>query len=296
MGVDRRDYMHEDRGQRALVGWWWTLPVSHKLIVVNALVFLLWQVPGLQGLMRDHFTVGWQGVFEQWRVWTLVTSAFSHHGLWHLLWNMLYLHWFGLDLEQLYGRRNFLLLYLYGAVVASLAHVAWSHGWGFDAPALGASGSVMAIVVVAALFFPRRTILFMMFIPVPLWLLACFKLLGDLTGMASGGGGIAHAAHLGGAAAGLLFKLLDLRLFASPGQLEDDGPRWAGLGALLARLRPRPTAVVGHASTGQGPRVDADTAVQVDELLRKIGREGLSSLTPDELAFLNAASERYRRG
>lgn len=285
--------MHEDRGQRALAGWWATAPFSHRLIALNIVVWLLWQLPGLWPFMHANFTVSYTGLFAEWRAWTVLTSAFSHQGLWHLLWNMLYLHWFGPDLEQVYGRRNFLLLYLHGAVVASLAHVAWERGWGRDVPALGASGAVMAVVVVTALFFPQRTILFMMFIPVPLWLLACFKLLGDLTGLASGGAGVAHAGHLGGAAAGFLFKALDLRLFASPGQLEDDdGPRWPGLGALLRRLWPRRAAVVAR----EGPRVDADTALQVDELLRKIGRDGMSSLTPEELAFLHAASERYRRG
>ncbi len=292
MGVDRRDYMHEDRGSRALAGWWATAPVSHRLIVLNVLVFVLWQLRGLQPFMQANFTVSWTGVFEEWRAWTLLTSAFSHQGLWHLLWNMLYLHWFGPDLEQLYGRRNFLLLYLHGALVGSLAHVAWEHGWGYGAPALGASGAVMAVVVVAALFYPHRTILFMFFIPAPLWLLATLKLLGDLTGMAGGGGGVAHAAHLGGAAAGFLFKVLDLRLFPSPGELDDE-PRWPGLADLWARLRP---ARATSALAGPGrARVDADTALQVDELLRKIGRDGMSSLTPEELAFLRAASERYRR-
>lgn len=292
MGVDRRDYMHEGREQRALAGWWATAPVSHKLIALNIAVFVLWQLRGLQPFMQANFTVSWAGVFGEWRVWTLLTSAFSHQGLWHLLWNMLYLHWFGPDLEQVYGRRNFLLLYLHGALVASLAHVAWEHGWGFDVPALGASGAVMAVVVVTAMFFPQRTLLVMFFVPVPLWLLATFKLLGDLTGMASGGGDVAHAAHLGGAAAGFLFKALDLRLFASPGQVEREGAGWGGLGALLGRLWPRRAVV----ALDDRPRVDADTALQVDELLRKIGRDGMSSLTPEELAFLHAASERYRRG
>lgn len=291
MGVDRRDYMYEDRHQRALSGWWTVLSVSHKLVVINVAVFLLWQLPGLKTFMFDHFTVGWAGVFVHGRVWTLFTSAISHFDLWHLLWNMLYLHWFGPDLEQVYGRRNFLALYVLGALVSSLTHAVWSHHYGADVPALGASGAVMAVVVVAAMFFPHRTIYFMMFLPVPLWLLACFKLVGDLAGLAGGGGGVAHAAHLGGAALGLLFKVLDLRLFGSPGQPEAEGARWR-LPRIL-RLPQRPAEAAPAPPTRS--KVDEATAQRVDLLLEKISREGMASLTPDELAFLQQASQRYKR-
>lgn len=295
VGLEQRDYYREDPGgPTAIRGWWALLAMSHKLIAVNLVVFLLWQLRALEPFMRSHFLVSWKGVFGHGRAWTLFTSAFSHQDLMHLAWNMLYLHWFGPDLEQIYGRRNFLLLYLYGAVVTSLAHVAYSHGWGPDVPALGASGAVMAVVITTALFFPQRTILFMMFIPMPLWALAAFKVLGDLAGMFSGAGGISHAGHLGGAAAGWTFKTLDLRLFLSPGQETQDGWRWPGLRALLARLWPaQPEGKI--IQMPPRPQVDDDTAVRVDDLLRKIHAQGKDSLTAEELEFLKAASERYKR-
>jgi membrane associated rhomboid family serine protease len=238
--------------------------------------------------MRENFLVSWSNVFEHRRVWTLVTAAFSHEGLWHLIWNMFYLHWFALELEQIYGRRNFLLLYIYSAVVSSLAHVAWSHAQGFDVPALGASGAVMAVVVVAAIFFPSRLVT-IWWVPLPLWLLAALKLLGDFTGLFGMSDGIGHAAHLGGALAGVFFWWLDLRLFASPGQQEFLEEPFLGFRPLWRRLFSRPRPPVREL-----PHVEPDSA-QLDEVLRKIAREGMSSLTPDELAFLNAASERRKR-
>lgn len=286
MGLEGRDYMRDDAGSRALAGSWATLPLSVKLIALNLVAFLLWQLTPLQPFLLQHAAISGEALTAG-RVWTLLTAAFSHIGLWHLLWNMLFLYWFGPDLEQLYGRRNFLVLYLGGALVASLAHAAWGLGVGPDVPGIGASGAVMAIVVVTALLFPQRTILLMFVIPVPLWLLACIKLLGDVSGLASGGSGIAHAAHLGGAAAGLAFKLLDLRLFASPGQEEARAP----LRRLIAGLRPSP-----RAPQPPRPRVDADTALQVDELLRKIHRDGIDSLSAEEREFLEGASARYRSG
>lgn len=301
MGVENRDYMNTGEGP-GVGGWWALLPISDKLIAANLVVFVLWQLPSLALVMSEQFTVGWHGVFEHGRVWTLLTAAFSHQDLWHLFWNMAFLHWFGVDLEQYYGKRNFLLLYLHACLVASLAHCFYEHAFGFGIPALGASGGVMAVVVVAAMFFPQRTILFMWFIPMPLWLLACLKLAGDLLGVVGPAypGGVAHAAHLGGALAGLCFKLLDLRLFPSPGQVggEWDSAPWLGLSQWWGRrkrARARPPVGARVAEAAEAPRVDGDTALQVDELLRKIHKDGMGSLSPEESEFLRAASQRYKR-
>lgn len=286
MGIDKRDYM-QDRRDPGLSGRWAITSVSTRLILLNVVVFVIWQFAQDHRFMRDHFLVSWSNVFEHGRVWTLITSEFSHHDVWHLAWNMLYLHWFGIELEQIYGRRNFLLLYLHGAVVASLAHVAWEHGWGSDVPALGASGAVMAIAVVTAIFYPHRKVSLWFFIPVPLWLLATIFLLGDVTGMVHRGSGVAHAAHLGGAAAGAFFYWFDLRLFASPGQVESDVAWPSAVGGFFRRLFSRrpPMRVL--------PPYDPETA-KVDDLLRKITREGMASLSPDELAFLKAASNKKK--
>ncbi len=187
--------------------------------------------------------------------------------------------------------------------MSGLAHATWERGWGHDVPALGASGAVMAVVVVTALFFPTRPV-WVWFISVPLWLLATLKLLGDFAGLMRGGDGVAHGSHLGGAVAGLLFWWLDLRLFASPGQRESDRPAWPSVGALLTRLRMawrwrwRPAlARAEPATAAPAPRanVDFETAARVDELLAKISQGGLGSLTPEELEFLKRASGQYRR-
>lgn len=203
-------------------GWWATLGVTHKLIVANVIVFLAWQVAP-RWFMAAHFTVSWAGVVGHGYVWTLFTSAFSQLGLWHLLWNMLFLHWFGPDLETIYGGRNFLALYLTAALACSLAHLGYEHAWGSDIPALGASGSVMAVTVMTAMFFPHRRMLFMFFIPLPLWVMAGIMIVGDLSGAASGAYGVAHAGHLGGTAAGIAWKLLDLRPFGRPGRAAGRG-------------------------------------------------------------------------
>jgi membrane associated rhomboid family serine protease len=285
VGLEKRDYMHEPRDP-GVRGRWAVASVSTKIIVLNVIVFLAWQFAP-PSIMREHFLVSWSGVFEHGRVWTLLTAAFSHQGVWHIAWNMIYLHWFGIELEQIYGRRNFTLLYIYAALVSSLAHCTWAHGWGFDNPALGASGAVMAVAVVTAIFYPHRLIYVGLF-PVPLWLLAGFMILGDFAGLTNPGSGVGHAAHLGGALAGAVFYFFDLRLFASPGQVESDAP-WPGVraffGSLFSRKKAAPVVVLS-------PR-EAERE-RVDDILRKITREGMGSLTPEERAFLEAASRRPR--
>src|SRR4051812_43558635 len=108
VGLEKREYMREPRDP-GLRGRWAIANVGTKIIVLNVIVFVLWQFAPT-AFMRDHFLVSWSGLFEHGRVWTLLTAAFSHQGVWHLAWNMIYLLWFGDELEQIYGRRNFLEL------------------------------------------------------------------------------------------------------------------------------------------------------------------------------------------
>ena len=128
------------------------------------------------------------------------------------------LFFFGREVGRLFGGVRLLQLYLAGGVVASAAHVAWSRrewrqrhptlhaAWGAPrgAPALGASGAVNAIVLFDTLLFPWRIILVNFIIPMPAILLGGAVLMRDAYGTwdASGSGGIAHAAHVGGAAVG----------------------------------------------------------------------------------------------
>jgi membrane associated rhomboid family serine protease len=195
VNVDWGRHVREDaeRSQQVLYG----------LIAVNVVVFAMWHSsPMIQVLMRDHFLVSFESVANL-RVWTLITSAFSHHDPWHLLFNMLALYVFGRDVGLALGWKTLLNLYLVGGVVASAGHVLYSIATGDPSPALGASGAVMAISVMYAALFPNRTLLLQFFIPVPAAVAVGMYIVLDVFGMVGGGGGVAHAAHLGGAAYGL---------------------------------------------------------------------------------------------
>ena len=94
------------------------------------------------------------------QVWRLLSYSFCHDrsGLLHILFNMLALYWFGVTLESMYGGREFLLFYLAAAVFSGVTTVALDLYIGSDIPAVGASGSVMAVLMLYAIHYPRAII------------------------------------------------------------------------------------------------------------------------------------------
>lgn len=312
VGLDSRDYMTEGEGDgsssvRALAG----LSATTQLIIINAFVFLIWQLWHRSAFLYDHFLISPDGLVEQHRVWTLVTHAFSHRELWHLLWNMLFLYLFGRDLEQAYGKRAVVVVYLAGAVAGGATQVAFDmhRGW-MTLPAQGASAAVMAIIAATTLSFPNRRVLIWGMVPAPLWALAALFLVVDLVGLVRELRGelttTGHVGHLGGALAGaLLYKLVDLRAFG-PSSARAGRSSTGWLTSLWRRRRfrvlpplrdaaptaPRHDDAPAHDEGSR--RIDPAVEERVDELLRKINREGLQSLTSEEKAFLEEASTQYR--
>lgn len=286
MSVHDRDYIRDLDGRTgprylfshlSAVGW---------LLIANGAVFVAWLILGPRGtFMVSHFTASLDGVVAHLRLYTLVSSAFSHAGLWHLAFNMLFLVWFGRELETIYGPRDLIFLYLLCGTVASAAHLATCLYQGYDAPVLGASGSVMGVMAACACLFPDRPVNLWGLLTIPLKWLAIGYVALDVLSVAGGQmTGIANMAHLGGAAAGYLFHRLDLRIFGT-----DWNPR--GVGRLLLRLwREGRTG----RSAQPGP-VAPEIARRVDDLLSKISREGMAGLTEEERRFLDDASRRYRR-
>lgn len=180
--------------------------VIGALIALNVLVFVGWQTFDLRPFMAQHFLVSADAVAE-YRVWTLLTSEFSHADATHLIFNMFGLWVFGRAIGQVRGASEVLRLYLFGAVIASAAHVLFLLFSGDNTPALGASGAVMAMAAYYGGMFPDRTLLVGFILPLPAAAAVALFILIDVFGLAilQDKSPIAHAAHLGGAAFGLLY-------------------------------------------------------------------------------------------
>lgn len=183
-------------------------PVAlHALLVLNGAVFAAWWALGASPTMRDNFLVSADHLRSGY-VWTLLTSALSHVDMGHLLFNMLALWLFGRIVERVIGAPGFVALYVVGGIVASLGHVLWGVVTGDPTPALGASGSVMAVAVTFAVIFPNQKLYLFFMVPMPAWFAVLLYVGLDLAGLFDARSSIAHAAHLGGAVTGLAYGFI----------------------------------------------------------------------------------------
>jgi membrane associated rhomboid family serine protease len=191
-------------------------PMIPFLILLNVIVYFLWHRPTFLTFMADNFLVSWEAI-DAGRWWVLVTSNFSHNMLFHILINMLVLNNFGTLIEALLGSKFILKFYLIAGVVSGLSHAMVSAFILGDPglPALGASGSIVGLILIFSMLFPKEKILLLGFIPMPAIVGAVAFIGLDLWGLmaqAEGGGlPIGHGAHLGGAFTGIIWYFFLIR-------------------------------------------------------------------------------------
>jgi membrane associated rhomboid family serine protease len=233
-------------------------------------------------IVQEWLELDTKKIVHQGQVWRLLTSAFCHdrYSLFHLFFNMLCLYWFGSTLETMYGSREFLLFYLTAAVVSGLAYVGLDLQTGSSVPAIGASGAVMAVMMLYTMHFPEQEIRVCWLFPLQMRWVMAFYLIYDLHPilLAMAGDriftGIGHAAHLGGLAFGFLYARHSWRL----GSLLSWTP------SLKWTRRPRLRLVTP--TEPKRPRLD--------ELLQKISESGQASLAEEERMILKNASEELK--
>jgi membrane associated rhomboid family serine protease len=251
------------------------------------------QFPGMRvSVVQEWLELSPEKTIQEGQFWRLITCAFCHdrHGIWHILFNMLALYWFGTRLERMYGPREFLLFYLAAAVCSSLAYVGLAFYTGSNVPAIGASGAVMGVMMLYVIYYPLETFLLFWVVPVPLWALLGIYVLYDIHPVLlqlAGDQvftGVAHAGHLGGLAFGFLYWRLGLRLERV----------FDAVALRTPRGRPfRAPVVLPYPAGSPKPEQD-DLAERLDEILRKISAQGTQSLTDAEREILIQASARYR--
>lgn len=197
------------------------------LIGINAAIFLLWQLMDQakwgRKVMYENFTISLHNLKEG-RVWTLLTSTFSHQRLGHLIFNMISLYFIGRNILHVIGASRFLGVYLAGGLASTVAAAGLDYYAASQTTSRsvrrahemsatqGASGSVMAVMVLFGAFFPRQIIYLNFIIPVPAIVLVAGYIALDLYGVAEGQRrGVSNIGHLGGAVVGLSYFLYNLR-------------------------------------------------------------------------------------
>ncbi|WP_374165654.1 rhomboid family intramembrane serine protease [Arcticibacter sp. MXS-1] len=215
------------------------------------------------------------------KFWTPFTYMFAHRELFHFFFNMLWLYWMGRIFEDFLNKRQFTFTYLAGGIAGAVLFIiaynifpAFKETVALSPPLIGASASVMAIVVATATLLPDYSISLLFFGAVRLKFLVLVYVLLDVIGIAglNAGGSIAH---LGGALFGFIFIK----------QLQA-GHDWSKIFDRKKRLR-----VIKNDTRSKQASSVPDQEV-IDNILDKISRSGYDSLTKKEKEQLFKASNK----
>jgi len=234
--------------------------------------------------------------------WTLVTYFFMHERFFHILFNMLFLYWFGRIIKEFLGGGKVVSLYILGGLVGGVFYILIYNTIPLfteridSSMMLGASAGVFAVVVGAATFMPNYS-MFLMFIgPVRIKYIALFYVIlafAQSTGTNAGG----ELAHLGGAAIGF-FYIKQL-------QHGTDWGKWVHwlLSFFQSFFKSQPRVKVSYRKESKGRTFtgthrsksskssEATSQDEIDSILDKISQSGYESLTKEEKQKLFNASK-----
>lgn len=268
------------------------------LIGINVIVFLGINIPsvieqlftGFGGSVITAFTNDYLLLPAflpklAFRFWTPFTYMFMHAGVFHILFNMLWLYWMGQIFEEYLGNKRTIGLYLLGGLSGGLLFVAaynllpafTSINAAEGGVVVGASASVMAVIIATATLLPDYTIPLMFIGPVKLKWIALFYIVIDFLGIAGGNAG-GEIAHLGGA----LFGFVYIK------QLQK-GNDW--IGGINKLFSPKPKLkVVNYDNNSQKKTAGKPRQEDIDRILDKISVSGYDSLNKQEKDILFRAS------
>ncbi len=273
--------------------------VLTQLIYVNVGVFVLLKAIAIILLlfnMDSGFIISWLAVPADLsmllrRFWTPVSYMFLHEGFFHLFFNMLCLYWFGRIFLSVFSERHLVGLYFVGGLVAALFYIVSYNVFPYYASLvpvsilLGASGSIMAIIVASATKLPNMEIRLFLLGGIKLKYIAIASVLVSFFGITSANGG-GELAHLGGALTGYLFIIL-----LNKGT---DITGWMNkiLDGIVTVFRPKKMKVrkVKKNTTRPNTRMSdeeynmnkARNMAEIDRILDKIKESGYESLTAEE--------------
>ncbi|MGM9854578.1 MAG: rhomboid family intramembrane serine protease [Muribaculaceae bacterium] len=293
-----------------------TVPV--RFVMVNVAVFVIVRVLALVCLL---FAVDATPAIELLEMpsnpvkfvhqpWSLISYMFLHYDVMHILFNMLWLYWFGAMFHQIFCTRRFVGLYFLGgiggALLYMLAYNVLPLFSSTEGLLLGASASVLAIVAATAVRQPDYKVGLLFFGQISLKWIAIVTIFIDVISIGSSNAG-GHIAHLGGALVGAAFALADRR--------GTDITAWfnRAIDWIVNLTRRRPRVKVGNfhnspfTRTKQQPRDDKQQderdngrrnsmtpaeEAEMDEILKKIKLSGYASLTAEEKRRLFEVSKR----
>jgi membrane associated rhomboid family serine protease len=252
------------------------------LVVATVAVWVVQIVPGAGSALSGWCELLPYQTFGHFQLWRLFTYLFLHdpNGPFHLVFNMLTLWMFGAELEEQWGTRRFVVFYLAagaGSGLFSLLTMFSPVMW--FTPVIGASGAVLALLTVYALYFPRRQMLLFFLFPVNV--IAAVIIFGaiSLMGAMQSRGNVSHLTHLGGIAAGFLYV-----------------KGFPVINNFLENAKARVDTARRQAGQNRKTADSEYFGSVIDPILKKISEKGMESLSPEEKRTLEEPSKRKRNG
>ncbi|MCY1479158.1 Rhomboid family protein [compost metagenome] len=225
--------------------------------------------------------------------WTILTYGFLHVGILHLLFNMIMLNFAGRLFLTFFTQKQFLGVYILGAIFAGLVFIGSFFLFNVKAPIIGASGAIMAVLIGSATYAPLYQIRLLLIGTVKLWHIAFVFLILDLIQLPTDNMG-GHIAHLGGA----LFGFAYIKILQNGTDLSLIVTKIIDFFANLFKPRKGTPFKKVHRNVSQPKPKTASKIVvkdktqqQIDEILDKISQSGYDSLTKEEKEFLFKAGK-----
>lgn len=283
-------------------------PVIKNLLIINGAIFFIQLISqnitmggyNAEDLLYKYFAL-WPidgGYFQPWQ---LITYQFMHGGFFHILFNMFILWMFGIEIENMWGSKKFLIFYLLAGVVGGLFQIIINPlllGGPFG-PTIGASGAIMGVMVAFGMLFPNRLIYIYFLIPVKVKYFIVFLILLDLFAVNSGGN-VAHLAHLGGALTGLVYMLIDKKnktsfsnIFGSSSTYSDSS-KGSTFGNFSNPFKKKKDIEEAEYYDIDNPNKQSVSQAEIDAILDKISQSGYQNLTEKEKRILFEASKKMK--
>ena len=263
----------------------------NKLIYINLGVFVVVKavdiVIMMLGLQEANPVVGFLAAYSDLHdllrhPWGVVTYMFLHQGFLHILFNLLWLFWFGRIFSEYFTGRQLVNVYICGGLAGALLYILSFNVFpvfdGVHSMAIGASAAVYAIVLATAVYVPNYTVYVMFLGQVRIKWIAVFCVISDLAMLESGNAG-GHIAHIGGAIFGACYTLALRRgtdIAGWVGRLTD------GFTGLFKR---KPKMKVSYKRPESDYDYNArkhDEQKEIDAILDKIAKSGYNGLSEDE--------------
>ncbi len=275
-----------------------------KIIYINAAIFLIIKIvhvfafllnsPQISGVFLSYLAAPASLPELATKPWTVVTYMFLHEGFFHILFNMLWLYWFGQIFSRYFNQKKLVSVYLLGGLAGALLYIiSFNLFPAFRdviniSIALGASAAVMAVVVAIATYVPNYSVRLFLFGTVKIKYLAiAIILMTSLFDFSVNTGG--KIAHIGGAVMGYLWAVNIKR--------GSDLGNWLTrlLDSLATWFRPGKKMKVSY----KKPMTDheynqarSDHKEQINKILEKISKGGYDSLTKKEKEILFKESQK----